>query len=109
MRAASGWARRAPRAGFRAVVSASFAGIFKQDSLKNSLLPIAVPPGARAGPFAAAQDPDAAVKIDLASQTLTLPSGRKAEFPVDGFSKRCLLNGACSPPRRDGISTRWRL
>jgi len=77
--------------GFRAVISTSFADIFKQNSLKNSLLPIVVPADAHAELFAAA--PDATVKIDLANQTLTTPSGRNVEFPVDGFSKHCLLNG----------------
>ena len=42
---------------------------------------------------AAAKDPDAVVKIDLANQTLTTPSGRKVEFPIDAFSKHCLLEG----------------
>jgi 3-isopropylmalate/(R)-2-methylmalate dehydratase small subunit len=80
--------------GFRAVVSTSFADIFKQNSLKNSLLPIVVPPDAQAELFAAvAEHPDAAVKIDLANQTLTTPSGRKVEFPIDAFSKHCLLEG----------------
>ncbi|MBI1787810.1 MAG: hypothetical protein HYR60_09705 [Acidobacteria bacterium] len=31
--------------------------------------------------------------VDLASQTLSLPDGRKVEFPVDGFAKQCLLEG----------------
>ena len=78
--------------GFRAVISTSFADIFKQNSLKNSLLPIVVPPDVHAELFAAvAADPDATVKIDLAAQTLTTPGGRAVEFPVDGFSKHCLL------------------
>jgi len=80
--------------GFRAVISTSFADIFKQNSLKNSLLPVVVPPDVHAELFAAmAKDPDAAVKIDLASQTLTTPSGRRVNFPVDDFSKHCLLEG----------------
>jgi 3-isopropylmalate/(R)-2-methylmalate dehydratase small subunit len=80
--------------GFRAVVSTSFADIFKHNSLKNSLLPIVVPPDVQAELFAAAaKDPGAVVKIDLASQTLTTPSGRKVEFPIDAFSKHCLLEG----------------
>jgi 3-isopropylmalate/(R)-2-methylmalate dehydratase small subunit len=80
--------------GFRAVISTSFADIFKQNSLKNSLLPIVVPADAHAELFAALDaDPDATVKIDLAAQTLTLPSGRQVEFPVDGFSKHCLVEG----------------
>jgi 3-isopropylmalate/(R)-2-methylmalate dehydratase small subunit len=76
--------------GFRAVISTSFADIFKGNSLKNSLLPIVVPTDAHADLM---KNPDAAVKVDLASQTLTLASGRKVEFPVDGFAKHCLLEG----------------
>jgi 3-isopropylmalate/(R)-2-methylmalate dehydratase small subunit len=77
--------------GFRAVISTSFADIFKGNSLKNSLLPIVVPEDVAAELFAAG--PDATVKIDLPNQTLTTPSGRTVEFPVDGFSKHCLVNG----------------
>ena len=77
--------------GFRAVISTSFADIFKQNSLKNSLLPIVVPADVHAELFAAPDD--ATVKIDLPNQTLTTPSGRQVEFPVDPFSKHCLVNG----------------
>ena len=80
--------------GFRAVISTSFADIFKQNSLKNSLLPIVVPADVADELFAAvAADPNATVKIDLPKQTLTTPSGRTVEFPVDSFSKHCLVNG----------------
>jgi 3-isopropylmalate/(R)-2-methylmalate dehydratase small subunit len=80
--------------GFRAVISTSFADIFKQNSLKNSLLPIVVPADVHAELFAALEaDPDATVKIDLPAQTLTTPAGRRVEFPVDGFSKHCLVEG----------------
>ena len=80
--------------GFRAVISTSFADIFKQNSLKNSLLPIVVPHDVHGELFAALErDPDAIVEVDLAAQTLTLPGGRKVEFPVDGFSRHCLLEG----------------
>jgi 3-isopropylmalate/(R)-2-methylmalate dehydratase small subunit len=79
--------------GFRAVISTSFADIFKQNALKNSLLPIVVPPDVHAELFAAANDLEATVKVDLASQTLTTPGGRKVEFPIDSFSKHCLLEG----------------
>ena len=77
--------------GFRAVVSTSFADIFKQNSLKNSLLPIVVPADVHAELFAAPGK--ATVKIDLAKQTLTTPSGQAVEFPIDAFSKHCLLAG----------------
>jgi 3-isopropylmalate/(R)-2-methylmalate dehydratase small subunit len=39
------------------------------------------------------KDPAATVRIDLASQTLTLPGGAAVEFPVDGFAKTCMLEG----------------
>ena len=77
--------------GFRAVISTSFADIFKQNALKNSLLPIVVPADVHAELFESPQD--AVVKIDLPGQTLTTPSGRAVEFPVDAFSKHCLVNG----------------
>ncbi len=80
--------------GFRAVISTSFADIFKQNSLKNSLLPVVVPPDFHAALFAlVASDPDAKISIDLPAQTLSLPDGRSVEFEVDGFSKHCLIEG----------------
>jgi 3-isopropylmalate/(R)-2-methylmalate dehydratase small subunit len=80
--------------GFRAVISTSFADIFKQNSLKNSLLPIVVPPDVHAELFnAVAKDVNATVSIDLPAQTLTLPDGRKVEFAVDQFAKHCLVEG----------------
>ncbi len=77
--------------GFRAVISTSFADIFRQNSLKNSLLPVVVPREIHAELFKLA--PDARVTIDLASETMTLPDGRKVNFPIDPFAKHCLLNG----------------
>ena len=77
--------------GFRAVISTSFADIFKQNALKNSLLPIVVSPEVHAELLALPEG--AKVSIDLAAQKLKLPSGRSVEFPVDEFSKHCLING----------------
>ena len=77
--------------GFRAVISTSFADIFKQNSLKNSLLPIIVPPDVHAELFSL--DPEAKVSVDLPNQTLTLPNGKTVRFAVDEFSKHCLVNG----------------
>jgi 3-isopropylmalate/(R)-2-methylmalate dehydratase small subunit len=84
--------------GFRAVISTSFADIFKQNSLKNSLIPIVVPADAHAELFAAPTD--AKVQIDLANQTLTTPSGRSVEFPIDPFSKHCLARLHLAAKRR---------
>src|SRR5579871_1790973 len=80
--------------GFRAVISTSFADIFRGNALKNSLLPIVVPRDVHIALFeAVAADPNAKVKIDLPNQTLTTPSGRTVDFPVDSFSKHCLVEG----------------
>jgi 3-isopropylmalate/(R)-2-methylmalate dehydratase small subunit len=76
--------------GFRAVISTSFADIFKQNSLKNGLLPIVVTREVHAKLFGS---PEGMVKVDLAAQTLTLPDGTAVEFPVDAFSRHCLLEG----------------
>jgi len=80
--------------GFRAVVSTSFADIFRSNSLKNGLLPVVVDAATHAEILdLVRREPAAAFAIDLASQKLTLPSGREVAFPVDPFSKGCLLNG----------------
>jgi len=80
--------------GFRAVISTSFADIFCNNSLKNGLLPIAVDPATHAELLdRAAKDPAAEVFVDLANQSLRLPNGRTTEFPIDNFSKQCLLSG----------------
>jgi 3-isopropylmalate/(R)-2-methylmalate dehydratase small subunit len=36
--------------------------------------------------------PNAEFTVDLESQTLSFPNG-SVRFPIDGFSKACLLNG----------------
>jgi 3-isopropylmalate/(R)-2-methylmalate dehydratase small subunit len=77
--------------GFRAVICTSFADIFRQNSLKNSLLPVVVPREVHAELFALPLE--ATVSIDLDSQMLGLPDGRKVAFPIDPFAKHCLLNG----------------
>ena len=80
--------------GFRAVISTSFADIFRSNSLKNGLLPIVVDTKIHQDLFdMLAEIPAAELSIDLATQTLSLPDGRKVIFPIDGFAKTCLLNG----------------
>lgn len=80
--------------GFRAVISTSFADIFRNNSLKNGLLPIIVDEATHQSLFDLAEEaPTATVTVDLASQTVTLPDGRKVAFPIDPFNKACLLNG----------------
>lgn len=81
-------------AGFKAVISTDFADIFRNNSLKNGLLPIAVDEETQRQLFSLAEeDPSASVSVDVEAQTLTLPDGRAVSFPLDGFAKYCLLNG----------------
>jgi 3-isopropylmalate/(R)-2-methylmalate dehydratase small subunit len=76
--------------GFRAVISTSIADIFKNNSLKNGLLPITVDAATQAKLVAS---PGAAVTVSLEAQTVTLEDGTTATFTVDPFSRYCLLNG----------------
>jgi 3-isopropylmalate/(R)-2-methylmalate dehydratase small subunit len=80
--------------GFRAVISTSFADIFRSNCLKNGLLPIVVPRDVH-GELFRLREADASVEVgvDLSSRTLRLPGGRSVEFPIDPFSQKCLLEG----------------
>ena len=79
--------------GFKAVISTSFADIFRNNSLKNGLIPIIVDEATHRMLFDLLEEvPNAEVTVDLASQTLILPNG-SVEFPIDPFNKTCLLNG----------------
>jgi 3-isopropylmalate/(R)-2-methylmalate dehydratase small subunit len=80
--------------GFQAVISTFFADIFRNNALKNGLLPIMVEPAAHQRLFTELKaNPGAEVTVDLASQTLVLPDGERITFPIDPFAKHCLLNG----------------
>ncbi len=80
--------------GFKAVISTYFADIFKGNALKNGLLPIQVDAETHRQLLSLAQeDPAMKVTVDLEKQTVTLPDGRAVKFPIDGFARRCLLQG----------------
>lgn len=76
--------------GFRAVVSTEIADIFRNNSLKNGLLPVIVSEDVHAWLLA---NPGAEVTVDLESCTLGLPDGRQVKFPIEAFARFCLLNG----------------
>ena len=76
--------------GFRAVVSTEIADIFRSNSLKNGLLPVIVDSETHAWLLA---NPGAEIEIDLPATTLRLPDGRQAGFPIEAFSRYCLMNG----------------
>lgn len=80
--------------GIRAVISTSFADIFKGNSLKNGLLPIQVDAATHEKLVATVKaSPQATLSVDLSQAELTLPDGAKVKFPIDAFAQHCLLNG----------------
>ena len=80
--------------GIRAVISTSFADIFRNNALKNGLLPIIMDAETHQSLFDLIEEvPAAELTIDLASQRVSLPDGSSLSFPIDNFSKKCLLNG----------------
>jgi len=76
--------------GFRAVISTEIADIFRNNSLKNGLLPVVVDEATHGW---LTEHPGAEVTIDLERCALALPDGREVGFPIEAFARYCLLNG----------------
>ncbi|MET0281049.1 MAG: 3-isopropylmalate dehydratase small subunit [Steroidobacteraceae bacterium] len=76
--------------GFHAVVSTSFADIFRSNSLKNGLVPVVVDAATLQWLIA---NPGAEVVVDLESTSLQLPDGRAVKFPLEPFARYCLMQG----------------
>jgi 3-isopropylmalate/(R)-2-methylmalate dehydratase small subunit len=80
--------------GIRAVISTSFADIFRNNAMKNGLLPVVVGSDTHQELFSlSTTQPELKVTIDLPYQTLILPDGKHIEFPIDAFNKICLVEG----------------
>jgi len=80
--------------GFRAIISTGFADIFQSNSLKNGLLPVEVSADVYKALIEAIQlDRSTKITIDLPTQSVTGIDGLEATFPIDAFSKHCLLEG----------------
>jgi len=76
--------------GIRAVISTEIADIFRNNSLKNGLVPIIVDVATHEYLLA---NPGVEVDIDVVNSTLTLPDGNVVEFPIDAFARFCLIEG----------------
>jgi len=76
--------------GIKAVISTEIADIFRNNSLKNGLVPVIVDEPTHASLLA---QPGAELEIDLERRSLTLPDGSSVTFPIDAFARYCLLNG----------------
>ncbi|MEY2625048.1 MAG: hypothetical protein RL412_823 [Pseudomonadota bacterium] len=76
--------------GFQAVISTEIADIFKNNSLKNGLLPIVVDESTHSWLI---EHPGAEIEIDLASSTLNVPARPAVSFSIEPFARFCLMNG----------------
>ena len=91
--------------GIRAIISTSFADIFRSNALKNGLLPVEIPDQVHNQLFEfVTRDPSCEVTIDLLSQNLILPDGSQVDFPIDPFSKQNLSR----PPQPTRKSINYR-
>ncbi|MBT8102219.1 MAG: 3-isopropylmalate dehydratase small subunit [Gammaproteobacteria bacterium] len=76
--------------GFRAIISTEIADIFRNNALKNGLVPVVVD---KATHQWLTDNPGAEVIVDVENAQLVLPNGNSCRFPIDGFAKYCLLEG----------------
>jgi len=81
--------------GFRCVVSSFFADIFRNNCLNVGILPVQVSPAFLDEIFTAIEaDPNAAIRVDLPEQTITiLATGKSESFEINGYKKNNLMNG----------------
>jgi 3-isopropylmalate/(R)-2-methylmalate dehydratase small subunit len=80
--------------GFDTVIAPSFADIFFNNSFKNGILPITLSDELVEQLFSEVEAQEGyMLDVDLATQTITTPSGQQIPFEVDSFRKHCLLNG----------------
>jgi 3-isopropylmalate/(R)-2-methylmalate dehydratase small subunit len=80
--------------GIRAILSTSFADIFRSNALKNGLLPIVLDEDTHRQLFEeVALDPELQVTVDLEEQLVHLPGDEDVPFDIDPFARRMLLDG----------------
>ncbi len=80
--------------GFRCLIAPSFADIFYNNCFNNSILPVTLDAATVRELFNDVEANEGyTLRIDLAAQTITIPSGRAIHFDIDGFRKNALLQG----------------
>jgi len=76
--------------GFRAVISTEIADIFRNNSLKNGLIPVVVDTETHDYLL---KNPGIELTVDVSKSTLALPGSKVVKFPIDGFARYCLVEG----------------
>jgi 3-isopropylmalate/(R)-2-methylmalate dehydratase small subunit len=80
--------------GISVVISSSYADIFYNNSFKNGMLLIKLPPGQVDELMAVANDPEnPELTVDLENQQINAPNGVTYDFNLDPFLKHCLIEG----------------
>ena len=79
--------------GVRCVIAPSFADIFYNNCFQNGLLPVALPEADVKALMDEAKGGNHVFSVDLASQTVTSPSGQQYRFEIDPARKAKLLEG----------------
>jgi 3-isopropylmalate/(R)-2-methylmalate dehydratase small subunit len=80
--------------GFQTVIAPSFADIFYNNSLKNGLLLINLPPSVVDQLIHEAEGREGyRLAVDLEDQSVTTPGGEVFKFEIDPFRKHCIMNG----------------
>jgi 3-isopropylmalate dehydratase small subunit len=79
--------------GIRCVIAPSFADIFFNNCFENGLLPVALPDDQVKALMDEAKGGNHMVSVDLESQTVISPSGRRFTFEIDAGRKEKMLKG----------------
>ncbi len=80
--------------GFRALIAPSFADIFRNNCLKNGLLPIVLSEPEVDRIFERVErTPGYRLSVDLNNRRVSDESGWSASFAIDPFVQKCLLEG----------------
>jgi 3-isopropylmalate/(R)-2-methylmalate dehydratase small subunit len=80
--------------GIEAVIAGNFGDVFRENCVKNGVLPVVVPAGTLRGlRDAVAKAPHTELTIDLPAATVNGPEGWSASFAVDDFERRMLSGG----------------
>jgi 3-isopropylmalate/(R)-2-methylmalate dehydratase small subunit len=77
-------------AGIRVVISSEIADIFRNNALKNGLLPVVLPEAVVDTLLA---QPGLRLQVDVAKRRVYWPDGEHVTFPIDAFAQTCLLEG----------------
>lgn len=78
--------------GIRCVIAPSFADIFKNNSMQNGMLPVAIPQE-QCRILAKDAEDQLELEVDLVKEVIRRSNGEEISFSTDPFRRHCLING----------------